>query len=67
MTYAVQARDDRALGCRVTTTAKSGRYRIVTDYMTDPGATTVARPLALRRAEGQAVGLPASTSASTRR
>jgi glucoamylase len=35
-TYSVEATDDRALACRVTTTAKSGRYRIVTDYVTDP-------------------------------
>src|SRR3954470_3358881 len=41
MTYAVKALDDRALTCRVTATAKSGRYRIVTDYATDPGRPTV--------------------------
>src|SRR4051812_50003521 len=35
MTYTVTKPDDRALSCRVTTTAKSGRYRIVTDYVTD--------------------------------
>src|SRR3954454_24439146 len=37
MTYTVRALDDRALTCRVTATAKTGRYRIVTDYLTDPG------------------------------
>ena len=31
MTYTVKPLDDRALGCRVTATAKSGRYRITTD------------------------------------
>src|SRR5919108_3079287 len=41
MTYTVQALDDRALTCRVTATAKSGRYRIVTDYLTDPDRATV--------------------------
>jgi glucoamylase len=41
MTYTVQALDDRALTCRVTATAKSGRYRIVTDYFTDPDRATV--------------------------
>ena len=41
MTYTVTALDDRALTCRVTATAKSGRYRIVTDYLTDPGRPTV--------------------------
>jgi len=40
-TYTVQATDDRALTCRVTTTAKSGRYKIVTDYTTDPSRPTV--------------------------
>jgi glucoamylase len=41
MTYTVRALDNRALTCRVTSTAKSGRYRIVTDYMTDPDRPTV--------------------------
>ena len=41
MTYTVRALDDRALTCRVTATAKSGRYRIVTDYLTDPDRQTV--------------------------
>src|SRR3954465_12002253 len=41
MTYTVSQTDDRALSCRVTATAKSGRYRIVTDYLTDPDRQTV--------------------------
>jgi glucan 1,4-alpha-glucosidase len=41
MTYTVRALDARALTCRVTATARSGRYRIVTDYLTDPGRPTV--------------------------
>jgi glucoamylase len=41
MTYTVQALDDRALTCRVTATARSGRYRIVTDYFTDPDRAAV--------------------------
>src|SRR5918912_214312 len=48
MTYTVQALDDRALTCRVTATAKSGRYRIVTDYVTDPD-----RPVVLMRSRLQ--------------
>src|SRR3954453_15191338 len=40
-TYTVKATDDRALTCRVTSTAKSGRYKIVTDYVTDPARPTV--------------------------
>jgi glucoamylase len=41
MTYTVRALDDRVPSCRVTATAKSGRYRIVTDYLTDPERNTV--------------------------
>ena len=31
----------RALDCTITTTAKSGKYRIVTDYVTDPDSNTL--------------------------
>src|SRR2546426_1310652 len=41
MTYTVQARDARSLDCRVVSTAKSGRYGITTDYLTDPARNTV--------------------------
>src|SRR3954447_5870225 len=44
MTYAVRALDDRALSCRVTVTGPDARYRITTDYVTDP-----ARPTLLMR------------------
>src|SRR5689334_3630195 len=40
-TYTVKATDDRALTCEVTTMAKSGRYKIVTDYTADPARPTV--------------------------
>ncbi len=36
-TYTVRPLDPSGMSCRVTTTANSGRYRIVTDYVTDPG------------------------------
>lgn len=52
MTYTVRALDARVPACRVTATAKSGRYRIVTDYLTDPARNTVvtrARLQPLRR------------------
>ncbi|HEY4098897.1 MAG TPA: hypothetical protein VGM33_25455, partial [Baekduia sp.] len=51
MDYTVRALDDQVLSCRVTATAKSGRYRIVTDYQTDPARNTVvtrSRLIALR-------------------
>jgi glucoamylase len=34
--YSVRPLDPTGMSCRVTTTARSGRYRIVTDYLTDP-------------------------------
>jgi glucoamylase len=41
MTYTAEVTDDRSLSCRVTATAKSGRYRIVTDYLTDTARESV--------------------------
>jgi glucoamylase len=41
MTSTVRAHDDNVLSCEVTSTAKSGRYRIVTDYFADPARNTV--------------------------
>src|SRR3989442_15843936 len=39
--YTVQLLDKNALDCRVTTTANSGKYRIITDYLTDPNQNTL--------------------------
>ena len=41
MTYTARALDPAGMACRVSATAKSGRYRIVTDYLTDPDRATV--------------------------
>jgi glucoamylase len=41
MTYTVEALDRGGMECQVTATAKSGAYRIVTDYFTDPGRNTL--------------------------
>ena len=42
MTYSVQAIPDTGgMGCKVTETAKSGKYRIETEYITDPAHNTV--------------------------
>jgi glucoamylase len=57
MTYTVRSLDDRALGCRVTATAKSGRYRIVTDYLTDPARNTVVMDARLTALHGRASDL----------
>src|SRR3954451_12793708 len=41
MTYTVTQPDDRALTCRVTATGRDGRYKLVTDYLTDPRRPTI--------------------------
>ncbi|MBV8991950.1 MAG: hypothetical protein JO372_25615, partial [Solirubrobacterales bacterium] len=41
MTYTVSALDRSGMSCQVTVTARSGRYRIVTDYVTDPQRNTL--------------------------
>src|SRR5947209_12911232 len=40
-TYTVQPLGSSGLDCAVTTTAKSGKYRIITDYLTDAARNTV--------------------------
>src|SRR2546421_3184769 len=40
-TYTVQSLSKRMLDCRVTTSANSGKYRIITDYVSDPNHNTV--------------------------
>jgi len=52
MTYTVQAPDPRALDCRVVSTAKSGRYRVTTDYLTDPGRNTVLMRIKFEAQQG---------------
>jgi glucan 1,4-alpha-glucosidase len=41
MTYTVRALDPAGMACQVTATARSGRYQILTDYLTDPDRATV--------------------------
>ncbi len=41
MTSSAKALDAGGMVCEVTSTAKSGQYRIVTDYFTDPGRNTL--------------------------
>ena len=41
MTSTAKALDAGGMVCEVTSTAKSGRYQIVTDYFTDPGRNTL--------------------------
>ncbi len=44
-TYTVRLLNEHALDCQVTATAKSGKYRIITDYLTDPDQNTVVMQL----------------------
>ena len=41
MTYTVQSLDASGMACRVVSTAKSGRYSLTTDYVTDPARNSV--------------------------
>jgi len=41
MVSTATALDDTGMSCRVTTTANSGKYTIVTDYVTDPDRNTL--------------------------
>jgi glucan 1,4-alpha-glucosidase len=41
MTHAARATDETGMSCEITATARSGRYRIVTDYLTDPARNSV--------------------------
>ena len=52
------------MACRVTATAKSGKYTIETDYITDPSRNTVLMHVTFTPQRRRATGC---TSASTRR
>lgn len=52
MTYTVRALDDSGMSCRVTSTAKSGKYTLITDFSTDPRRDAVVARTRLRPAEG---------------
>ena len=51
-TYTVKSLDDSGMSCRVTSTAKNGKYTIVTDYVTDPRRNSVAMQTTLKPARG---------------
>ena len=52
MTYTVTTPDARSLDCRVTSTAKSGRYRITTDYLADPRRNSLVMRIQFEPQEG---------------
>ncbi len=41
MTYVARALDGTGMSCEIVATARSGRYRLVTDYLTDPARDSV--------------------------
>src|SRR4051794_1007433 len=47
MTYSVRSPDGSGMACEVTARAKSGRYRIVTRYVTDPARDAVVMSVRL--------------------
>ncbi len=51
-TYTVQSLNGPGLACQITTTAKSGKYRIVTDYLTDPQQNTVVMRIKFSALQG---------------
>src|SRR2546430_7260247 len=54
-TYTVRPLDPSGLSCEVTSTARSGRYRIVTQYLTDPRRDAVVVHVRLVGAPGLAL------------
>src|SRR3954462_11675866 len=46
-TYTVRALDESGMSCEVTSTARSGRYRIVARYLTDPRRDAVVAEVRL--------------------
>ena len=55
MTYTVSpVRDSGGMACEVTATAKSGKYSIVTDYVTDPARNTLLMQVTLNPASASA-------------
>jgi hypothetical protein len=51
-TYTVSALDPSGMSCRVTSTARNGRYTLVTDYVTDPARNSVVMHTTLNPAKG---------------
>lgn len=57
MTYTVAPLDRSGMACRVTSTARSGRYRVVTDYFTDPARDSVVMRSRLQVLRGRSSDL----------
>jgi GH15 family glucan-1,4-alpha-glucosidase len=62
MVSTATALDDSGMSCRVTTTANSGKYKIITDYVTDPDRNTLLIAYATRHHRVAARVEPTSSS-----
>jgi len=51
-TYTVTPLDDSGMSCRVTSTAKNGKYSLITDYLTDTRRDSIAMRTTLRPSRG---------------
>src|SRR5947209_3471307 len=51
-TYTVRSTDPSSMACQVTSTAKSGKYRLVTEYITDPARDSVVLETRLQALQG---------------
>ena len=47
MTYTVSPAGPSGMSCEITSTAKSGKYRLVTTYLTDPARNSVVAEVRL--------------------
>jgi glucan 1,4-alpha-glucosidase len=56
MTYTTRSLDQSGMECRVTATAKSGKYQIQTDYLTDPAHNTVLMRTTFQALSGTLAG-----------
>src|SRR6478735_5573753 len=57
MTYSVRSLDGSGMACEVTASAKSGRYRIVTRYATDPARDAVVMSVRFDGDRGLSLGV----------
>src|SRR6476620_4301261 len=57
MTYSVRSLDRSGMACEVTATAKSGRYSIVTRYVTDPKRDAVVMSVRFDGERGLSLGV----------
>jgi glucoamylase len=52
-TYTVRSTDTSGMACQVTSTARNGKYTLVTDYITDPARDSVVMETRLQALQGK--------------